>query len=160
MKNVFNTAYGSKDLKVRINFPEQGRTKQSHKKECDVNQIMMQFRKTGVIAHRNEHEPKYDDHSGISFTEAMQIVTESQQMFEDLPSHIRKRFSNQPEQFLDFVQDPQNNAELIKMGLAKAKIDPITGLPVEKIALKAEPKKDSITEENQPKEKSKNVPEK
>lgn len=42
-------------------------------------------------------------------------------MFEDLPSQIRSRFENRPDKFLDFVNDENNQQEMVKMGL----LDPI-----------------------------------
>ena len=43
-------------------------------------------------------------------------------MFEELPSQIRKKFNNDPAQFLDFVQNENNKDALYEMGLALAPI--------------------------------------
>ena len=48
----------------------------------------------------------------------MQIVATANSMFQDLPSSIRNQFQNDPGQFLDFVQDPENLEEMREMGLA------------------------------------------
>ena len=41
----------------------------------------------------------------------------AQDMFESLPADIRTKFGNDPGRFLDFVEDPQNEEELIELGL-------------------------------------------
>ena len=47
----------------------------------------------------------------------MNIVIEAQENFSELPAHIRKRFGNDPEQFLDFVTDENNKDEAIRLGM-------------------------------------------
>lgn len=93
-------------------------TEQSHKQMCEINNILRKYQKTGVIEHVNKHKPSYGFASSVQFQEAMETVTVAQQMFDDLPSGLRNRFSNDPAQFLDFVQNPENEEEMIKMGLA------------------------------------------
>lgn len=95
-----------------------GLTKQNHKQECNVNFILAKYQKTGIIAHRNEFETRYDDATSMDFQEAMNKVIATQQMFNELPSTIRKKFNHRPEQFLEFVNDPKNQDEMIELGLA------------------------------------------
>ena len=40
------------------------------------------------------------------------------EMFAELPAKIRGRFENNPQQFLDFCEDPDNEAEAIELGIA------------------------------------------
>ncbi len=96
-------------------------TKQSFKDECDINKIMAKYQKTGAIAHFNKHQPQYGFASSKDFAESMRIVTSAQQMFADLPSSIRSKFNNQPEQFLEFVQNPDNESEMVSLGLTTKK---------------------------------------
>ena len=116
------TAYGPK-LRTAIRFKKHTPTKQSFKRDCDINQIMAKFQKTGVIAHVNRHAGEYGFASSNDFTESMQIVTKAQAMFDDLPSSIRSKFANQPELFLAFVQDPDNLAEMQTMGLLSSEAE-------------------------------------
>ncbi len=101
----------------QISFPKKGRTKQSFKDECDINQIMAKYQKTGAMAHINQHGGNYAFATSLDFSEAMRLVTQAQDMFDGLPSSIRNRFANDPAQFLDFVQDANNIDEMAELGL-------------------------------------------
>ena len=104
-------------IRVQITFPKKGRTKQSFKDECDINQILAKYQKTNAMEHVNQYQGQYAFATGINFTEAMQLITTAQDMFDGLPSSIRTRFANDPAQFLDFVQSNDNDEEMQKLGL-------------------------------------------
>ncbi len=93
------------------------RTKQSFRDECDINNIMTKYQKTGAIAHVNEHQANYGFATGQDFASAMRTCVQAQEMFNALPSSIRTRFANDPAQFLDFVQDADNKKEGQELGL-------------------------------------------
>lgn len=103
--------------RVQITFQELGRTRQGHKDECDINQILGKFQKTGALTHANNHEANYGFASSLSFTEAMQTVTTARSMFAELPSSLRDKFDHDPAKFLEFVQNPANDAEKHELGL-------------------------------------------
>lgn len=108
--------YGEKK-KSRRGFTGKGRTKQSFKAECDINNILKKYQKSGAITHANMNAPDYGFASSQTFTDAMQTVAKAQTMFNELPSSLRNRFSGNPGEFLDFVQDPENEAEMAELGL-------------------------------------------
>lgn len=117
----FKTAYGDHD---RQSFSTTGAslTHQSMAAETDINNIMRKFEKTGILEHRNTFEGKYGDFTDIpmDYHESMNAVLAANDMFTTLPAKIRRRFGNDPSQFLDFVGDPSNSEEMIRLGLAKA----------------------------------------
>jgi len=96
-----------------------GLTEQSHKKETDLNYILKDYQRTGYLRHAKNHQGKYDDITTQDFQEAMFKVTEAKRMFEELPAAVRKRFKNDPAQFLDFVHDEGNLLEMKKLGILK-----------------------------------------
>ena len=96
-----------------------GKTEQAHQEQCDINFILKDYHRTGLIKHAAKHEGRYDDVSSVDFQDAMFLVTQAQQMFESLPANIRKRFGNDPGSFLEFTQDPGNQDEMQKMGIIK-----------------------------------------
>jgi len=93
------------------------KTKQSFKDECDINRIMARYAATGTLDFINRREAQFLDVSDIDFQNAMQIVTQSREAFESLPSAIRERFANDPAKLLGFLSDESNREEAIKLGL-------------------------------------------
>lgn len=132
----FVTAYGPK-VRHGIGFPEVSRTKQSFKEECDINNIMSKYQKTGLLDFVNEHEAQYGDATGIDFQEALETVRSAQEMFADMPSSVRRRFDNDPAAFLEFVNNPDNRDEAVELGLIKA--DKEVGTPPEVVEAAREP---------------------
>ncbi|AXH75967.1 MAG: internal scaffolding protein [Microviridae sp.] len=114
----YRHAYGPRQ-RQSIAFPENGRTKQEFKNECDINTIMARFDKTGVLAFTNRFQPQYGDATGIEFQNSMEIISSGRSMFNELPSGIRARFKNDPALFLDFVHDERNVEEMREMGLLR-----------------------------------------
>lgn len=94
-------------------------TKQEFTDECNVNNILKKYEKTGLIDHLNRYQGQYGDVAlAVDYQEALNTVMEAEEMFMSLPSSIRNRFDNDPAAFLAFTENPANEAELIEMGLA------------------------------------------
>ena len=103
--------------RVQTNITGETRTKVSAQAETDINNIMAKYIKTGHIAWTNRQPPQYGISDGQTFHEAMNIVIEAEENFSELPAHIRKRFGNDPQEFLNFVSDENNHNEAIKLGM-------------------------------------------
>ena len=100
-------------------------THQSMMAECDINRIMAKWQKTGVLEHRNTHEGNYGDFTDVpqNYHEAMEQILAAEEMFSSLPSTVRKKFGNDPGNFLEFVSDKENAAEMVELGLAEVRQD-------------------------------------
>ncbi len=94
-------------------------TQQNFAAECDINQILARFDKTGIVDHVSQYGAgEYLDlASKGEFTAAMLVVAEAQTMFADLPAKMRSQFGNDPAVFLDFVDNVESRDELEAMGL-------------------------------------------
>lgn len=102
-----------------LEFNDESRTKQSFKNEANINNIMARYNKTGVIDHLNSNAGSYGDFSTAnSYQDSLNLIISAQNMFDDLPAKIRKRFGNDPALFIEFVDTPGNLQELVEMGLA------------------------------------------
>lgn len=116
---IIRSAYTGRS---RLSFETVGPslTHQSMVPECDINGIMAKWQRTGVIEHRNSFEGQYGNflETPSNYQDSMNAVLAAEEMFSSLPSSIRKRFANDPQNFLDFVSDASNADEMIKMGLA------------------------------------------
>jgi len=113
----FQTAY-SETKKPKIMCDPEQAAEQHHQEACDINNILAKYQRTGAMEHRNEYRGEYGAVSHSDFQEAMYIVANAQTMFEELPSTVRQKFEG-PGQFYEFVQNPDNAPQLVKMGLAR-----------------------------------------
>lgn len=107
-------------------------TKQSMKAECDINNIMKKYVKTGTVSHVNKYGGEYASIKPYDLQEAMNTVIKAEAMFAELPAKVRNEFKNQPSLFLEFVQNPKNEDKIREMGLAvpkKVEIKPTDGPP-------------------------------
>lgn len=92
-------------------------TDEQFKDECDVNVILSRFLETGVVP-RSRGVGQFLDVSQIGdFQSLMQKVDDARSRFAELPSSIRSRFGHDAGAFLDFVGDPANVEECIKLGI-------------------------------------------
>lgn len=117
IRNRFSTARQPQD------FSGPGRTKQAFKDECDINQIMARYKKTGAITHYARYQGEYGFAPAVDFREALETVRRGGEMFSELPADVRRRFDNDPAKFLEFVQEPANAAEMADLGLREPKRD-------------------------------------
>ncbi|AZL82816.1 internal scaffolding protein [Apis mellifera associated microvirus 16] len=93
--------------------------KQSFKDECDINLIVERNKATGLLTHVREGQPMYGDFTAVTnYEAALQVVIEAENMFADLPSHVRDFFANNPAEFVNFASNPENADKLVEMGLA------------------------------------------
>jgi len=97
---------------------DDGRTKQCHADECDINKIMARFDQTGTISHVNKHAASYADFSDFDFHKQTQLLTRGREIFDDLNAELRREFGQSPAAFFAYVNDPANAANLKeKLGL-------------------------------------------
>lgn len=131
-----------KDARPRVGLhcPEPSRTKQSMTAECDINNILKKYQKTGMITHLNRYQGQYGDFTqGFDFHESLNRVQKAKEMFMTIPATIRTQFDNDPGKFLEFVSDAKNADKLVEMGLA-----------VKKDSGKAPPKAETAPESSKP----------
>lgn len=119
MKMTVIHPYNGERVRVQLTNFGPSRTKQSMKAECDINNILARYQKTGTIAHIAKHEPTYGFAPAIDYRTALETVRTAEAMFMDLPAKARLKFGNDPYAFLAYVQDPENLEEMRATGLAK-----------------------------------------
>jgi len=99
------------------------KTQQHFKKECDINNIIARYKKTGLLGNPLSagRRPFYGDFSKIgSLQESLDIVIKAKSSFERLPASTKAKFNNDPATLLAFVSDDKNVAEAVKLGLLPA----------------------------------------
>lgn len=117
-KRIVRDAYSAAE-DPGIDFSKDpGMTDQSQAAECDVNRILDRYAKTGVFPGADV-QGLYGDYSSVpDFHASMDIVLRAQDQFDHLDAKVRKRFNNDPAEFLEFVNDPKNAEEMVNLGLA------------------------------------------
>lgn len=106
----------------QIDCSKGGRTLQAHKSECDINNIMKQWTKTGVISHGTAKAPVYGDVFDVPDYQAhLNQILAAQEGFDALPAEVRKVFDNDPAKFVEGVNSPEHQEILQKLGIFKDK---------------------------------------
>ena len=91
---------------------------QQFKDECDINNIMSKYQKTGLITHVAKHQGDYHDFTVMpDFKTAIDTIHEAEAMFMEIPANIREQFENDPGKFVEFATDDCNYDEMVRMGL-------------------------------------------
>lgn len=103
-------------------------TKQAFKDECDVNLIVASFDTTGVLPASQQGGaimPQFGDFSGIpDLASTYSTIYDAKAKFDVLPLSIRERFNYDPKLFFDFVGNPKNLDEMIRLGIAVKREEP------------------------------------
>jgi len=114
---------------VKVSFRCTGKTKtqQSFKKDCDINVLYKKFQSGGMVDPEvfSRKPGRYADLSEVvDFQTAQQYLIDAGHEFDRLPLDVRRKFGFNVAEFLDFVGDPKNGEELVRLGLAEYRKDP------------------------------------
>lgn len=89
-------------------------TVQSMTEDADLNVMMQRFGVTGKLP-ENVRLPSYGDFSYVSdYRSAIEASRAAADSFLQFPADIRASFDNDPQLFLDYVEDPRNIAQVQK----------------------------------------------
>ena len=92
---------------------------QHYKEECDINNILKKYVKTGMVTHVAANEGRYADFSEVgTYHEALQRVL-------GLSPEVREFFEHDPAVFLDFIIDPENLDQIQELGLEGLVEEPV-----------------------------------
>lgn len=90
---------------------------QQFKDDCNINVIMHRLTKDDAVDHVSAYQKEYGFHSPLDYHQSMNLITHADSMFNDLPSKLRNEFSNSPQAFLEFVQDPKNHDRALELNI-------------------------------------------
>lgn len=99
-------------------------TQQHMEGVTDINKIMERHNRTGVFGsgRPSGKPPQFLNMTGDSFHEMLIKVQEAQGVFAGFPGKIRKRFGNNPENMLRFMEDSSNLREAVALGLVDKEV--------------------------------------
>lgn len=93
-------------------------TVQSQAEDADINVIIERFGLTGELPTDIRMPTSQDFGDNVfDYQSAMNIIIDAQKQFMRLPAELRARFDHDPQTFMDFVHDPANGGELVRLGL-------------------------------------------
>lgn len=96
-------------------------TKQSMAQQCDINYILNQYQRTGMISHINSMQPSFEElPSDFDYQSSLNVLQQADNTFSQLPAKIRDHFGNSPLRFLEAFNDPTQEATLRGFGLFQA----------------------------------------
>lgn len=97
-------------------------TDQSDKNYLDINNIMKNYAKTGLLPQFKEKIAQYIDTTQIpSYMEAQEQMSKAKQLFMQLPSEVRKLMDNNPANMEKVIVNPDYKDILIKYGIYEEK---------------------------------------
>lgn len=105
-------------------------TKQSFRDETDVNQIMSRFSRGGSLP-KGDRPHQYGNFVGLDYREMQNALVYANDMFAELPADMRRRFDNDPGNLVEYLSDPQNEAEAQQLGLLPSPAPENPGKPQE-----------------------------
>jgi len=100
-------------------------TKQSMAAECDINNILKQYSKTGIMEHINTANAQWLDlPSQIEYQRSLNTMIAAEDAFAQLPAAVRDYYLNDPENLLAALDNPQQADKLREFGILKPLPEP------------------------------------
>jgi phage internal scaffolding protein len=112
-------------------------TRQEFADECDVNKLMAQYEKTGILPTPvNGREPRYLDVSDVpDLASALSMLHAATEAFMSLPAIVRRDFDNDPQKFISFAENSENIPKLREWGLSPPEPTPPAPQEVRVVAM-------------------------
>lgn len=125
-------SYSNRPPRRKFINDEPSMTIQECAAETDINNLIARYNSTGSF-HSLVESPSvpasFEDLCDVpTYHEAMNVLVSVQDNFASLPAAVRDRFQNNPASLLDFLSNPDNRADAIKLGLISAPVEPSQAL--------------------------------
>lgn len=113
---------------VVVECGEESNVQQHFKDQCDINKIAKMVEATGSAEHVKQARERYGDFSelfdvGINMDKA----AKAQQLFEQLPTDLRKKVGNSIPNLFNYISQKENFDECVKMGIFDKPQEPAAG---------------------------------
>lgn len=120
---VYDVSLASRE--TALDCPEESLTHQEFREECDINTIIDRF---GIGENPIESQvwvTNVDiECAPDNYQDVMNQLNAARDQFMSLPAKVRSQFDNDPARFVDFVSDPSNGDEMVRLGLAAVRPAP------------------------------------
>lgn len=129
VRSPFNYDMDEVSLLTGLECKDPSLAVQSASNETDINVIVSRFGLTGQLP-VGLSVPSFQDFEDIDLRMVMDNIKEAGDAFAELPADVRKRFGNDPEEFVMFCSKAENADELVKLGLAVKQPDEVVPPPM------------------------------
>jgi len=117
IRNPYNYDTLAASNESGLRCEDASRTQQHFKDETNINNILRQFNVTGQLPTK-ALTPQYGDFTGVGdYHSALNAVIAAENDFMTLPATLRARFDNDPQELIEFLNNPENKEEALKLGL-------------------------------------------
>jgi len=118
MRTPYNYDTDRESLATALNCEDESRAQQQFKDEVDINTIVDRFGVTGESPPAMQFPTEQDFTEAFDFQTSMNVIVKAREEFMTMPAKTRARFQNDPQTFMEFIHNPENVDEAIKLGLA------------------------------------------
>lgn len=103
--------------RVRTIFPKKSCVVLDDFEACDINRIVPNFLRTGIVTHAAKNGGEFIDNTVLpSFEKIHNDIAHVKRHYDELPAKLKKRFKSYKE-MVEFLEDASNEAEAIAIGL-------------------------------------------
>lgn len=119
---------GGWDRREDLACQDKSRAIQSQAEEADINTIVKRFGVTGQLPLVDRPPLDADFDAVVDYRGLMDLKIAADRSFLQMPAAVRRRFHDDPAEFVDFCSDRENLPEMRKLGLAIP--EPVVQTPV------------------------------
>lgn len=117
IRSAYNYDRDKASVESGLACEPEGGAKQEFKDECDINVLLRRFNVTGQLP-SGVRMPTFGDFEVVNdFHSAANAIAEARESFDVMPAEVRRRFNNDPADFVAFCSDSSNREEAVKLGL-------------------------------------------
>lgn len=110
--------------RVQLICEDESLTKTAFTKASDIRNIIAQALKVGALPAPRSTALYGDFTNSKDFLTQLNRVSDFKSNFDRLDPKIRERFGNNPANLIDFISDPENHAEAVRLGVMEAPPEP------------------------------------
>lgn len=118
LRTPYNYDTDAASLQTGLKCEDESRAQQQFKEESDINTIVERFGLTGELPSeiRMPVSGDFTEHAN-DFHSAMNLIRQAEEQFMLLPAEIRAEFENNPQNLLDFLENPANIDKARELGI-------------------------------------------
>lgn len=97
----------------------ESKVQQNMKDETDLNKILKKYAR-GIMPRQNSIPPRFIDISELpDYQDFLNMQIKTERILRSLPASVTRRFGNDPTKILEFLKNPENKEQAIKLGLLR-----------------------------------------